>query len=461
MWKKMLAGCLAMAVLLMQPAEAAPEALDRSKSVPVTEQEREAMRQADEELRTGSPFHPPLTDPGVDVPAGSEAAGLAENTAGPQHAAPVEALPAETVPTAEPISKQDEEEKQKAALESRKIVINLAIPSLALYEGSERIRLYPIAPGTVSTPTPTGYFEIRSKDVNPTWIDPKDPKHVIPSGEDNPLGYRWMEFYAVNYGIHGTNKPESIGHFVSNGCIRMHEKDVEALFDLVEIGTPVEITYNRVVVEKTPDDTVVYYIYPDSYGWQNLTVSMINQWLAGYGIQAFEPDAAIEQKLNASDGKPTYLGKAYPVTLDGNKTKIKAVYKDGNIYLPAMELAETLQTDLGWDAQREKLITAYSETPGIEKKNLLFLNAKDVAPLFRLMGSLQPNHVYALQSIPQMPVQPVPIEPVRPDSGQKADDPDRQALQEAAEPKASAGAAESRKQGKSQITIVRTREVIG
>ena len=89
------------------------------------------------------------------------------------------------------------------------------------------------------------------------------------------------------------------------------------------------------------------------------------------------------------------------------------------------------------------------------------MNAKDVAPLFRLMGSLQPNHVYALQSIPQMPVQPVPIEPVRPDSGQKADDPARQALQEAAEPKASAGAAESRKQGKSQTTIVRTREVIG
>ena len=110
----------------------------------------------------------------------------------------------------------------EAALNSRRIMINLASRSLALYEGTKKIRLYPIGPGKPGTPTPVGYFSIRSKDVNPTWTDPENPENSIASGESNPLGYRWMEIQG-NYGIHGTNKPESIGHYVSNGCIRMNE----------------------------------------------------------------------------------------------------------------------------------------------------------------------------------------------------------------------------------------------
>ena len=152
----------------------------------------------------------------------------------------------------------------EAAIDSRKISINLAARSLAVYEGQKRIRLYPIGPGKASTPTPVGYFKVESKDLNPTWTDPTDPEYSIPSGESNPLGYRWMEVQG-NYGIHGTNKPESIGHYVSNGCIRMNEKDVEDVFDLVKVGTPIEITYNRIVVEKTDDNQVAYYIYPDGF----------------------------------------------------------------------------------------------------------------------------------------------------------------------------------------------------
>ena len=44
------------------------------------------------------------------------------------------------------------------------------------------------------------------------------------------------------YGIHGTNEPELIGQQVSHGCIRMLNEDVEELFDVVSIGTPVSIT---------------------------------------------------------------------------------------------------------------------------------------------------------------------------------------------------------------------------
>ena len=216
----------------------------------------------------------------------------------------------------QPEKEKDAPAETKKTEEPLKVHINLAARSLALYKGAEKIRLYPIAPGTASSPTPVGYYKILEKDVNPTWTDP-DSGISIPSGPDCPLGYRWMTLKG-NYGIHGTNNPASVGSYASHGCVRMYEKDVEALFDLVEVGTPVEITYNRVVVEKTADDTVVYYIYPDGYGWQNLSAGDVHKWLAGYGVGNFVSDEDIAEKISASDGLPTYIGKVYHLYVNGS-----------------------------------------------------------------------------------------------------------------------------------------------
>ncbi|WP_294158024.1 L,D-transpeptidase family protein [uncultured Selenomonas sp.] len=274
---------------------------------------------------------------------------------------------------------------EEALLDSRKISINLAARSLAVYEGSNRIRLYPIGPGKESTPTPVGYFKVESKDLNPTWTDPDDPEYSIPSGESNPLGYRWMEFQG-NYGIHGTNKPESIGHYVSNGCIRMNEKDVEDVFNLVKVGTPVEITYNRIVVEKTPDDQVAFYIYPDGYDRQALDVAEATKWLKGYGVQNFISDEDIEKKIAASDGEPTYIGKVYNITVNGKKLENKAVEQDGITYLPAIDLADASGVNLGWDEKAEVLISTIGKATGYDKKDNLYCNADDVQTLFPLKG---------------------------------------------------------------------------
>ena len=54
------------------------------------------------------------------------------------------------------------------------------------------------------------------------------------------LGTRRLDL-GDGYGIHGTDEPESIGHSVSHGCIRMHNEDVERLYPMVAIGTPVYI----------------------------------------------------------------------------------------------------------------------------------------------------------------------------------------------------------------------------
>ena len=43
------------------------------------------------------------------------------------------------------------------------------------------------------------------------------------------------------YGIHGTNAPETIGRSVSHGCVRVRNEDIEKLFEMVAVGTPVYI----------------------------------------------------------------------------------------------------------------------------------------------------------------------------------------------------------------------------
>lgn len=280
----------------------------------------------------------------------------------------------------------------------KRIVINSASRLMTFYDNGKKIAVYPLGLGKTWTPTPTGYYSILTKEINPSWIDPSDPEYEIPSGPDNPLGYRWMQIHG-NYGIHGTNKPDSIGHYVSNGCIRMLERDVEVLFDKVEVGTPVDITYNRVVVEKGDDGNVAYYIYPDGYGWQNVNVNNVIEWLEPYGVSPFVPESEIEEKIRLSNGEPTYVGKPYnievngqkiePIEANGRKFFSKAVVRDSITYIPAVPVAMTLKTKLEWRAAESTLKTVYGEVTGYEMKRQIYCNADDINVLFSIDGGLQ------------------------------------------------------------------------
>lgn len=106
------------------------------------------------------------------------------------------------------------------------IQVNTTSRLLRLILGEATFGCYPVAVGKPSTPTPTGRFRILEKVRNP----------------GGPLGTRWMAFTIHRHGIHGTNRPESIGHAVSGGCIRMFNRDVEEVYDRVRIGTPVLIS---------------------------------------------------------------------------------------------------------------------------------------------------------------------------------------------------------------------------
>ena len=64
---------------------------------------------------------------------------------------------------------------------------------------------------------------------------------VPPDSPENILGTRWLGIDKQGYGLHGSVDPTSIGKQVTAGCVRMPNKDVEELFDIVPVGTDVMI----------------------------------------------------------------------------------------------------------------------------------------------------------------------------------------------------------------------------
>jgi lipoprotein-anchoring transpeptidase ErfK/SrfK len=126
-----------------------------------------------------------------------------------------------------------------------RIEVDLSEFRLSLVRGKRVIKSYSIATGSWDHPTPTGSYEIITKEVDPTWNPPDSPwaegLGPIPPGPGNPLGTRWIGTSAPAIGIHGTYADYSIGTPASHGCMRMHISDVEDLYERVEVGMPVEI----------------------------------------------------------------------------------------------------------------------------------------------------------------------------------------------------------------------------
>jgi hypothetical protein len=91
--------------------------------------------------------------------------------------------------------------------------------------------------------TPTGHFYVKKKEINPTWYPPDwaDTTEPVHPGPSNPLGNRRLLLNITSYGIHGTNKPSSIGKAVTHGCIRMYPSDILELFEVISVGTKVDI----------------------------------------------------------------------------------------------------------------------------------------------------------------------------------------------------------------------------
>ena len=127
----------------------------------------------------------------------------------------------------------------------RLVIVRRDVHRLYFYRRSRPLRVFTVATGSLSTPTPRGRFRVVAKYRHPWWYPPDASwarhLHPIPPGPGNPLGTRWIGISSPGVGIHGTPDAASVGYSASHGCVRMSIRDSESLFRLVRVGTRVWI----------------------------------------------------------------------------------------------------------------------------------------------------------------------------------------------------------------------------
>jgi L,D-transpeptidase ErfK/SrfK len=124
-----------------------------------------------------------------------------------------------------------------------RLVLKLSERRVYIYEKEQIKTSFPVAIGRSGWETPTGKYTVIQMQHNPVWQHPFTGE-LVPPGSDNPLGARWIGFWTdgTNYiGFHGTPNEETVGQPASHGCVRMYNRDVIQLFEMVRIGTTVEV----------------------------------------------------------------------------------------------------------------------------------------------------------------------------------------------------------------------------
>ncbi|MET1123011.1 L,D-transpeptidase [Priestia megaterium] len=123
------------------------------------------------------------------------------------------------------------------------IIINKCYNKLAYFHNGYIEIVDSVATGQIWEKVPVGLSKVVNKIKNRPYY-----KGHIPGGDPcNTLGKCWLginanDTYDDTYGIHGNNNESSIGKYVSQDCVRMHNADVEKFYDKVQVGTPVAIT---------------------------------------------------------------------------------------------------------------------------------------------------------------------------------------------------------------------------
>jgi lipoprotein-anchoring transpeptidase ErfK/SrfK len=122
------------------------------------------------------------------------------------------------------------------------VIVNKQTNQIALVDENRVQTVVGVATGITNDLTPEGLFTVTVKAINPYYRK----KNIYGGDPNNPLGTRWVGFDARGtdgriYGLHGTNHPESIGRYVSQGCIRLQNEAIESLYEYIPLGTKILI----------------------------------------------------------------------------------------------------------------------------------------------------------------------------------------------------------------------------
>lgn len=205
------------------------------------------------------------------------------------------------------------------------IVINLAEMRLYYYHpDGVHVSTYPVGVGQEGWNTPLGTTTVVRKREHPVWVVPDsilenhenhgEPiEKVWPAGPNNPLGDYAMNTGLKNIVIHGSPFPKGVGVRSSHGCIRMLNEDVEKLFKMVQVGTPVNIIHQPTKIGRMDNKLYLEAHVPLSqsqyYSSFTSTGELLHKLVKGakYSVEWHE----IEKLQNKANGYPLPIGSIF------------------------------------------------------------------------------------------------------------------------------------------------------
>ncbi len=198
---------------------------------------------------------------------------------------------------------------------------------------------YPIGIGKAGWNTPQGVTKVVARVPDPTWRPSlalrrdhfKDNGEALPAvvgpGPDNPLGKFEFRLGWPSYLIHGTNLPYGVGLRSSHGCVRLYPEDIEKLFQMVPVGTPVRVV-NQPFVFGWRDGELYLQAYTvlkdDRRDWQHARQRLLSQLLPRWMSERLHSDGRqIDwQSVQAIAAQPR--GIPVPVTGAGASAGVEA-----------------------------------------------------------------------------------------------------------------------------------------
>jgi lipoprotein-anchoring transpeptidase ErfK/SrfK len=153
-------------------------------------------------------------------------------------------------PSEQPPASQNPSATSPPPMASSSVKVDTKTNILRVFENDKLIAAYPVTVGSAQTASPIGEWKVKGVAKWPRFrYDEKMLKHgersghffMLPPGPRNPVGVLWIALNKKGIGLHGTSNPDSIGHSVSHGCIRLANWDVVRLAERVKFGTPVSI----------------------------------------------------------------------------------------------------------------------------------------------------------------------------------------------------------------------------
>lgn len=195
-----------------------------------------------------------------DVIRPPAAIGPGQNTVPQQQAAPQQAAPSNSVMTLPPEDQPEVGQPKELPANLKKqlvdystrepagtLIVDTSNTYLYLVLGGSKALRYGIGVGREGF-TWTGTERVSKMKEWPDWFPPTEMierqpylPRVMAGGPGNPLGARALYLGNTLYRIHGTNQPSTIGQFVSSGCIRLLNEDIEDLYSRVQVGTRVVV----------------------------------------------------------------------------------------------------------------------------------------------------------------------------------------------------------------------------